>query len=80
VTIKFLGDENLRRAIVLGVRRREPSVSFVQAFDVGAAGKDDAEVLRIAANEGRILVYTISGQCRSTFSSSSPSKQALDLF
>lgn len=56
MTIKFLGDENLRRAIVLGVRRREPSLSFVQAFDVGAAGKDDAEVLRIAANEGRILV------------------------
>lgn len=54
--IKFLADENLRRAIVLGVRRREPSVSFLHAFDVGAAGKDDPTVLQIAASEGRVLV------------------------
>lgn len=54
--IKFLADEDLRRAIVLGVRRREPSLSFLQAADVGVAGKDDPTVLKIAANEGRILV------------------------
>jgi predicted nuclease of predicted toxin-antitoxin system len=54
--IKFLADENLRRAIVLGVRRREPTADFVHAFEVGAAGKDDLSVLQIAANEGRILV------------------------
>lgn len=54
--IKFLADEDLRRAIVLGVRRREPSVSFLHAFEVSAAGKDDAAVLQIAAKEGRILV------------------------
>lgn len=54
--IKFLADEDLRQAIVLGVRRREPSISFLHAFDVGAAGKDDPTVLQIAANEGRALV------------------------
>lgn len=54
--IKFLADENLRRAIVLGVRRRERSADFVQAFEVGAAGKDDVTLLRIAAQQGRILV------------------------
>jgi hypothetical protein len=54
--IKFLADENLRRAIVLGVRRREPTTSFVDAFEVGAAGKDDLTLLRIAADERRILV------------------------
>lgn len=54
--IKFLADENLRRAIVLGVRRREPSTNFVHAFEVGAAGKDDLTILQIAADEGRILV------------------------
>jgi hypothetical protein len=54
--IKFLADEDLRRAIVLGVRRREPSVSFMQAFEVGAAGKDDLAVLQIASNQGRIVV------------------------
>jgi hypothetical protein len=54
--IKFLADENLRRAIVLGVRRRDPTADFVEAFEVGAVGKDDLTLLRIAADEGRILV------------------------
>jgi Domain of unknown function (DUF5615) len=54
--IKFLADENLRRVIVLGVRRREPSMSFLQAFEAGAAGKDDLTVLKIAAEKGCILV------------------------
>jgi predicted nuclease of predicted toxin-antitoxin system len=54
--IKFLADENLRRAIVLGLRRREPSANFVQAYEAGAAGKDDLTVLRIAAEQNRILV------------------------
>jgi hypothetical protein len=31
-------------------------MSFFHALEVGAAGKDDPEVLGIAANEGRILV------------------------
>lgn len=51
--IKFLADENLRQAIVLGLRRREPSVSFLRSFQAGA---DDLALLQIAANEGRILV------------------------
>jgi len=54
--VKFLADENLRRAIVLGVRRREPSISFLPAFEKGAAGRDDLVLLQIAADEGRILV------------------------
>jgi hypothetical protein len=53
VKIKFLADENLRQAIVLGLRRREPSVSFLRSFQAGA---DDLALLQIAANEGRILV------------------------
>jgi hypothetical protein len=54
--IQFLADENLRRASVFGLRRREPSASFVQAYEAGAAGKDDPTVLRIAAEQDRILV------------------------
>jgi hypothetical protein len=54
--IQFLADENLRRAIVLGLRRREPTVNFKQAYEVGATGRDDASVLRIAAEQNRILV------------------------
>jgi len=54
--IKFLADENLRRAIVQGLRRREPFASFTQAYEAGATGKDDLTVLRIAAEQNRILV------------------------
>ena len=54
--IQFLADEDLRRAIVLGFRRREPSASFVPAYEVGVAGKDDPTVLQIAAEQNRILV------------------------
>ncbi|MGO8813483.1 MAG: DUF5615 family PIN-like protein [Terriglobia bacterium] len=54
--IKFLADENLRRAIVLGLRRREPSASFLQAFEARTAGRDDPTVLQIAAEQNRILV------------------------
>jgi predicted nuclease of predicted toxin-antitoxin system len=54
--IQFLADENLRRAIVLGLRRRESSANFVLAYEVGAAGKDDLTVLQIAAEQNRILV------------------------
>ena len=54
--INFLADENLRRAIVLGLRRREPSVSFLQAYEAGAAGKDDLTVLQLAAEQHRIVV------------------------
>ena len=54
--LKFLADEDLRRAIVLGVRRREPSVSFIESFEAGSNGKDDLTVLEIAAGDGRILV------------------------
>jgi len=53
--IKLLADENLRRAIVLGLQRREPSASFMQAYEAGAAGKDDLTVLQIAAEQNRIL-------------------------
>ena len=54
--IKFLADENLRRAIVLGLRRREPSANFMQAYEARTAGKDDPTVLQIAAEQNRILV------------------------
>lgn len=54
--IKFLADEDLRRALVLGLRGREPSASFVQAYEAGTRGKDDPTVLQIAAEQNRILV------------------------
>jgi len=56
VKIKYLADEDLRLAIVLGVRRREPAISFVRALEMGLRGKDDQSLLRGAAQDGRILV------------------------
>ena len=54
--IKFLADEDLRQAIVLGLRRREPSANFVQVYEVSVRGKDDLIVLQIVAEPNRILV------------------------
>jgi hypothetical protein len=42
--------------IIAGLRRREPTIDFRTADDVGLAGLNDATVLAIAADEGRLLV------------------------
>jgi len=53
---RFQADADFNHKIVRGVRRREPSVDFLSAHDGGIIGATDADVLRIAANSGRILV------------------------
>jgi hypothetical protein len=42
--------------IVIGLRRREPSLDFVDAHDGGVIGIPDPEVLEVAAESGRVLV------------------------
>ena len=54
--IKFQADENLRRAIVSGVRRRESAISFALAVESGVVSKNDSSGLQISAQLGRILV------------------------
>lgn len=54
--IRFLADNDLRAAIVDGVKRREPAVDFQSAQEAGLDGLSDLEVLGFAAGEGRILV------------------------
>lgn len=53
---RFLADADLKRAIVSGVKRREPSVDFQSAQAAGLERLEDSDVLAIAASEGRILV------------------------
>lgn len=53
---RFQADADFNHKIVLGLRRREPSVNFLSARDGGVAGVPDSDVLRIAAESGRILV------------------------
>lgn len=53
---RFLADADLNHKIVVGLRRREPSVDFLGAHDGGTIGEPDSDALSIAAEAGRILV------------------------
>jgi hypothetical protein len=53
---RFLADADFNQKIVLGLRRREPTVDFQTAHQGGVLGRPDLEVLSIAARESRILV------------------------
>lgn len=54
--LRFLADEDLKHAIRDGVVRIEPAVDFLSAESAGMKGLRDAEVLALAAREGRILI------------------------
>jgi predicted nuclease of predicted toxin-antitoxin system len=54
--VRFLADHDLTEAIVLGVRRREPTMEFLRLRDVGLADRPDNEVLEHAAGAGFLLV------------------------
>jgi hypothetical protein len=54
--IRFLADASLREAIVRGCRRREPGMDFLSANDAKLEGVPDPDVLRIAAEQKRVLV------------------------
>jgi hypothetical protein len=56
VSPRFLADADFKRAILSGVKRREPSVDFQSAQSAALEGLEDLEVLAIAAREGRILI------------------------
>ncbi len=54
--IRFLADADLKDAIVSGCVRREPAMDFLSANAANLHDLPDPEVLRIAAQEDRILV------------------------
>ena len=60
---RFLADNDLNDAIVVGVRRREPAAEFARLRDLGLAARGDPEVLDHAARErgtaSEILIYRI---------------------
>ena len=53
---RFQADADFNQKIVLGLRRREPSVDFQTAEAGGIIGVPDPVVLDIAREAGRILV------------------------
>ncbi len=54
--VRFQADADLKHAIVSATLRREPTIDFRSAPSAHLAGRDDMEVLAIAAQEGRVLV------------------------
>jgi predicted nuclease of predicted toxin-antitoxin system len=53
---RFLADNDLDDAIVLGVCRHEPLAEFTRLRDIGLAAARDVEVLERAAIDKRIVV------------------------
>jgi hypothetical protein len=53
---RFLADHVLNEHIVDGSLRREPSIEFIRARDVGLDDRTDPEVLAYAAAEGWLIV------------------------
>ena len=54
--LRFQADADFNQKIVRGLRRREPLLDFQDAHKGGVIGVSDPEVLRIAAESGRLLV------------------------
>lgn len=56
MNLRFQADADLNPAIGRGLRRREPSIDFRAAAGVIPDGMSDPDVLRTAAEAGRVLV------------------------
>ncbi|HEY9848739.1 MAG TPA: DUF5615 family PIN-like protein [Leptolyngbyaceae cyanobacterium] len=54
--ISFQADADLNQAIVTGILRREPTIDFQTSNLSNLSGLSDVEVLKLAADEGRVLV------------------------
>ena len=54
--VRFQADADLKHAIVSATLRREPMIDFQTAISAELAGRDDLEVLGIAARAGRLLI------------------------
>jgi len=54
--VKFQADADLDGRILRGLRRAAPEIDIRTAAEAGLTGPKDPEVLRIAADSGRILV------------------------
>jgi predicted nuclease of predicted toxin-antitoxin system len=53
---RFLADNDLNDAIVVGVRRREPAAEIARRLDLDLATQSDPEVLDFAARENWIVI------------------------
>jgi predicted nuclease of predicted toxin-antitoxin system len=56
LTVRFLADENIDSALVLGLKRRVEAADIVRVQDVGLRTRDDPAILEWAAGQGRSLI------------------------
>jgi predicted nuclease of predicted toxin-antitoxin system len=54
--VRFQADADFNEIIVKALLRREPTIDFQTATQLDPEGVDDLEVLKLAADAGRILV------------------------
>jgi len=54
--LRLLIDQDFNHRILRGLRRRIPQLDAVTAYEVGLSEAKDPEMLRWAADEGRIVV------------------------
>lgn len=54
--IRFQADADLNQIIVKATLRLEPAIDFQTAHAAGLAGLKDPDVLKLAADQGRVLV------------------------
>ena len=54
--LTFLADENFNGDILRGILRENPTFEIVRVQDVGLSGQTDPDVLRWAAEQGRIVL------------------------
>lgn len=77
---RFQADADLNEIILTALLRREPGIDFQSATVAGLEGRDDLEVLALAANASRLLVThdrkTMPGHF-ATFIASRPSPGVL---
>jgi predicted nuclease of predicted toxin-antitoxin system len=56
VTVRFVTDEHIARALIVGLRREFEEIDIVRVQDVGLRTMDDQAILQWAAEQGRVLI------------------------
>lgn len=54
--MRLLIDEDLNQRIVRGLVRKIPDLDFKSVHELGLEGKADTEVLRVAVEQGRVVI------------------------
>lgn len=56
MTVSFVTDEHIARALIVGLRRAYAAIDIVRVQDVGLRTADDPTILQWAADQERLLI------------------------